>query len=79
MAYKEVSNIKKALKKDLNSAECFIMLADMGVNFGTNDSDEQSSETRETVVSSLTTLKQSISEHVEKLMIEIDNAITKMS
>lgn len=79
MASKEVSNIKKALKNDINHAESFIMLSDIGLTIGENTSPEQASEARETVISSLVSLKQSIADNTEKLFAEIDIAITKLS
>ena len=79
MASKEVSNIKKALKNDINHAESFITLADMGLTVGATTSPKQSIEARETIISSLVALKQSISDNTERLLAEIDNAISKMS
>jgi len=79
MAQNEVTSLKKALKQDINSAECFIMLADMEAYVEAANSPKQPIEARETIISSLVSLKQSISANTEKLMAEIDNAISKMS
>lgn len=79
MADKEISCLKKTLKKDINSVECFLMLADMGEAVGATNSPEQSTEVRETIISSLGDLKQSITSTVERILAEIDSAISKMS
>ena len=79
MTTKEMNSLKKALKKDIYSAECYILLADMGMNLGANEYPEQCTDARGAVVSSLVALKQSISANVEKLLAEIDVVISKMS
>jgi len=80
MTAKERRNLKHTLKTNIDSADLYIKIADIGETAGVNSPKNKdiTADKRAFVVNELTTLKQQIADAYSKFMSEIDNAISNL-
>ena len=79
MTNKERKQVRRALKRAITNSEHDISLVNISDKYGCKDTLGESAKAREILIASLKSARQEITDNIDLLIAEIDEAIKKMS